>query len=319
LIVSTGLGATAFEKSLVVEGPGTQSYPAVWGNYVVWSGAQGQAYDIAARALMAMPGLNIEGAPAIWEHRVVWPGVTGYYDLEARAFIELPGLSVGENPALYGDKIVWSESGGYYDVALRQMVYPAGLAVGSDPDIWEDKLVWSDSEGYYDLGRAEMVYPEGVHIGAAPAIHDNKVIWRYAGSYYDLTTQSYAGPPAGNRTAPDVFGGRYVYVPYDGVPPVVHDVYVWDPCCGFERLSDSGAAGSPAIYADVVVWVERGQVGPDGSAGYSAIYMARLLGCCGDAAHPYPVGDLNRDCRVDLADLAILLSHWLESTDPACD
>ncbi len=37
---------------------------------------------------------------------------------------------------------------------------------------------------------------------------------------------------------------------------------------------------------------------------------------CGDPEHPYPVGDLNQDCRVDLLDLAILALHWLECTAP---
>ncbi len=37
---------------------------------------------------------------------------------------------------------------------------------------------------------------------------------------------------------------------------------------------------------------------------------------CGDPNHPYPVGDLNQDCRVDLLDLAILASHWLENNSP---
>ena len=40
---------------------------------------------------------------------------------------------------------------------------------------------------------------------------------------------------------------------------------------------------------------------------------------CGDAEHPYPAVDLNKDCRVDLADLALLLAHWLECTAPECD
>lgn len=33
---------------------------------------------------------------------------------------------------------------------------------------------------------------------------------------------------------------------------------------------------------------------------------------CGDANHPYPAGDLNHDCKVNLLDLVILASHWLE-------
>jgi predicted outer membrane repeat protein len=42
-------------------------------------------------------------------------------------------------------------------------------------------------------------------------------------------------------------------------------------------------------------------------------------GLCGDQNHPYPVGDLNLDCQVNLADLAVLVQHWLESTKPASD
>jgi len=37
---------------------------------------------------------------------------------------------------------------------------------------------------------------------------------------------------------------------------------------------------------------------------------------CGDPNHPYPLGDLNQDCHVDLLDLAILALHWLECTAP---
>ncbi len=37
---------------------------------------------------------------------------------------------------------------------------------------------------------------------------------------------------------------------------------------------------------------------------------------CGDPEHPYPLGDLNQDCRVNLLDLAILALHWLECTAP---
>jgi len=33
---------------------------------------------------------------------------------------------------------------------------------------------------------------------------------------------------------------------------------------------------------------------------------------CGDPNHPYPVGDLNQDCRVEFADFAVMAGHWLE-------
>jgi beta-lactamase regulating signal transducer with metallopeptidase domain len=59
---------------------------------------------------------------------------------------------------------------------------------------------------------------------------------------------------------------------------------------------------------------------PGGYGGYD-IWQAPILSAptCGDAAHPYPAVDLNKDCRVDLADLALLVAHWLECTAPECD
>jgi len=43
-----------------------------------------------------------------------------------------------------------------------------------------------------------------------------------------------------------------------------------------------------------------------------------FLAKCGDYAHPYPPADLNHDCIVDFADLAIFCQHWLECTKPEC-
>lgn len=37
---------------------------------------------------------------------------------------------------------------------------------------------------------------------------------------------------------------------------------------------------------------------------------------CGDATHPYPPGDLNQDCRVNFADIALLGANWLEDINP---
>ncbi len=46
----------------------------------------------------------------------------------------------------------------------------------------------------------------------------------------------------------------------------------------------------------------------------TAVYV--LDNQCGDSCHPIPVGDLNEDCIVDLADLSITATHWLENTQP---
>jgi len=39
---------------------------------------------------------------------------------------------------------------------------------------------------------------------------------------------------------------------------------------------------------------------------------------CGDPGHPYPIGDLNKDCEVNFFDIAILALHWLDCTRPQC-
>jgi len=40
---------------------------------------------------------------------------------------------------------------------------------------------------------------------------------------------------------------------------------------------------------------------------------------CGDECHPYPEGDVNKDCRVNFFDIAVVANTWLECTDPNCD
>jgi hypothetical protein len=45
------------------------------------------------------------------------------------------------------------------------------------------------------------------------------------------------------------------------------------------------------------------------------------VSCCGDYKHPYPVGDLNKDCRVDYDDFDLMILYWKteigSSDDPA--
>jgi len=47
------------------------------------------------------------------------------------------------------------------------------------------------------------------------------------------------------------------------------------------------------------------------SAATTEIDAIADVSACGDYKNPYPEGDLNHDCRVDLADLAIFSDNWL--------
>jgi hypothetical protein len=79
----------------------------------------------------------------------------------------------------------------------------------------------------------------------------------------------------------------------------------------------NGSAGGTGFDISVLGldWIQYVQIedDPDSSA-TTEIDAIADVSCCGDYKHPYPVGDLNKDCRVDMADFAIFSSHWLECT-----
>jgi len=109
---------------------------------------------------------------------------------------------------------------------------------------------------------------------------------------------------------PDIFEDSIVGRSYDAVPPISHRILMWDPVCKIRRVSESEIAYAAKIYNETVVWMDERN-------GNADIYMARIPeACCGDPDHPYPVGDLNKDCLVDLLDLAIFALHWLEDNRP---
>ena len=84
-------------------------------------------------------------------------------------------------------------------------------------------------------------------------------------------------------------------------------------------VSTSADDACPNISADgSTLYFTSNQ--PGGYGSYD-IWQAPIIAAptCGDAEHPYPPVDLNKDCRVDLADLAVLLAHWLECTAPECE
>ncbi|MCK4913440.1 MAG: LamG domain-containing protein [Planctomycetes bacterium] len=40
---------------------------------------------------------------------------------------------------------------------------------------------------------------------------------------------------------------------------------------------------------------------------------------CGDFGHPYPLGDFDNNCRVNMLDFAFFADNWLKCTAPQCD
>jgi hypothetical protein len=75
---------------------------------------------------------------------------------------------------------------------------------------------------------------------------------------------------------------------------------IWDSL-GQVQLFDTG--GNPMRYYVEAIAYEPNALEP----------------VCGDDEHPYPIGDLNLDCRVNFKDIAIVANHWLECAAPECD
>ncbi|MDH4241495.1 MAG: hypothetical protein OEW48_18200, partial [Phycisphaerae bacterium] len=77
----------------------------------------------------------------------------------------------------------------------------------------------------------------------------------------------------------------------------------------------------PVAPGDAYEYLEGvGLVDSDGvRTNYTLLSVRFVPRTCGDAGHPYPPGDANHDCRVNLLDVAIVGLHWLECTRPECN
>lgn len=71
-------------------------------------------------------------------------------------------------------------------------------------------------------------------------------------------------------------------------------------------------AGSVRLFDDILM--------ADTGAGTPPIVdmgaYERSYPVCGDVNHPYPIGDVDKNCIVDLGDLAMMSQHWLEDNRP---
>lgn len=62
-------------------------------------------------------------------------------------------------------------------------------------------------------------------------------------------------------------------------------------------------------------WIQYVRVDDQSGGGTAELDAVSDVSCCGDWKHPYPQGDLNRDCRVDLADVTVLSGWWTGGVD----
>ncbi|MBA7696718.1 hypothetical protein ES703_105369 [subsurface metagenome] len=78
------------------------------------------------------------------------------------------------------------------------------------------------------------------------------------------------------------------------------------------ELYDGSAGGTGFDLAESgYQWIQYIKV--NGSDAGEIDGFADVAGC-GDYRHPYPVGDINKDCKVNMEDFALLVGHWLDCT-----
>jgi len=79
---------------------------------------------------------------------------------------------------------------------------------------------------------------------------------------------------------------------------------------------DGSAGGTGFDLADVGLdWIMYVRIDDDPTSGATTeIDAVADVSACGDYRHPFPAGDVNTDCRVDMGDVAIIAEHWLECT-----
>ncbi len=78
-----------------------------------------------------------------------------------------------------------------------------------------------------------------------------------------------------------------------------------------------GSAGGTGfdIGALGLDWIRYVRIEDDpGSVVTTEIDAVADVSCCGDYRHPFPVGDVNKDCKVNMVDFALLAGHWLDCT-----
>jgi hypothetical protein len=82
----------------------------------------------------------------------------------------------------------------------------------------------------------------------------------------------------------------------------------------FNYLQNSTNRGTTNLIGELIPWYPSGAQGSPTSPGVGIAFPI-----CGDVDHPYPMGDIDKDCKVNMTDFAELAANWMSCTQPACE
>lgn len=228
-------------------------------------------------------------------------------------------------------EVVTVGNGGYLTLKFNHRVADdENNPYGIDFIVFGDTAQMTGGGQFWENGNPEDVTVEG-SVFAEPglvAVSQNGKDWYYftTGPYADdfAPTASYEWDEVNDEWAEELEPTRPVdpnltAADMDGLT-VAEMIRVYN--------GSSGGTGfdlrwlGPNDYAALAVepnsgrkWIQYVRIEDDpGSSATTEVDAIADVSCCGDYRHPYPVGDLNKDCRVDMVDFAVLARHWLDCT-----
>ncbi|MCI0498205.1 MAG: hypothetical protein L0Y36_00790 [Planctomycetales bacterium] len=299
-----------------------QQRPAVWNRSVVWQ------HEYAADDMdIYLTDITDPDAPV----RYLLNAQPGQYENNQT------------EPAIHGNTVVWQHEyinpdtlEADWDIYAADATDPAAPYVyrpaefwynQQAPAVWRDTVVWQDDDsGKWDIGIADVwlkndlqdrLYVYTDLNQETPAICDNWLVFAvdYGGGDYDIHAVNLSGSdePAYSlvdlpsaQINPDISGHLVVWQDNrDGN----WDIYGYNLITQTEFAIAVNPADQthPAISGGLVVWEDTRQA----PAKPSQIYAAWLEGSVvADCPIP-PAGDLDNNCRINLADIILMAENWL--------
>jgi hypothetical protein len=202
--------------------------------------------------------------------------------------VDYPGNPYGQDLIVFGNAFF---GGGTADDTTNMNTYMVSGSVNEEPvsvAVSQDGLTWYEfsdgpyADGYfptqaYDWDRETAEWTDQEMDFTRP-VDPN------------LTFADFANVSAAD--AIDLYDGSGGGTPFDLRDLLDYDELAVDPNSGFR-------------------WIQYVKLTSDSDGEVDAIADVAV---CGDPTHPYPAGDITKDCRVDLWDLSVLAGSWLECT-----